>query len=57
MIALESWLIVSPARGLLFLIGGITVLLALSSARRRHDPAPLIYEEQSDTKLQSLGLN
>ena len=57
MIALESWLIVSPARGLLFLIGGIAALAALSSARRRQDPARLIYEEQSDTQLQSLGLN
>ena len=57
MVALESWLLVSRARASFFLIGGVAALMALSYARRRQDSARLIYEEQSDTQLQGLGLN
>ena len=56
MVNLEKWLLVSPARGLVFLTAGVAALIAFSSARHR-DPPRLIYEEQSDTQIQSLGLN
>jgi hypothetical protein len=56
MVALERWLLISPIRGLIFLIAGIVVIYSLSSGRRR-DSARLIYEEESNTRLQSLRLN
>jgi hypothetical protein len=57
MLALEYWLSESPVRGLLFVFGGIVMLIAIRSARRRRNSARLIYEEQSDAQFQSLGLN
>jgi hypothetical protein len=56
MVALENWLLLSPPRAFVFLIAGMTAIVALSAARRRKH-APLIYEEQSDTQLQSLELH
>jgi hypothetical protein len=57
MLALEYWLSESPLRGLFFFIGGIVLLIAIWSARRRRNTARLIYEEQADEQFQSLGLN
>jgi hypothetical protein len=56
MVALEQWLQGSSIRALLFLIAGAAIIVALSSARRQGS-ARLIYEEQPDTKLQSLELS
>ena len=57
MVALELWLSVSSTRGLIFVIGGIVTLIVFSYARRRRPSSRLIYEEQSDTQIQVLGLN
>ena len=57
MVALERWLLVSPVRGVIFLIVGIGAICAFSSARDRRNSGRLIYEEESNTQLQGLGLN
>jgi hypothetical protein len=56
MVALENWLLLSPTRVFVFVMAGVGAIVALSEARRRNR-VPLIYEEQSDGQLQSLGLH
>jgi hypothetical protein len=56
MIALEGWLISQPMRVTLFLgLGSIAISLLLSN--RQRTTSRLIFEEQSDNVVQSLGLN
>jgi len=56
LVALENWLLLSRFSIGAFLIAGVVSITALSAVRRRRH-ALLIYEEQSDAELQSLGLN
>jgi hypothetical protein len=54
MVALEKWLSVSPSRLVVFMIAGIATIAALSSNRK---PVAIIYEERSNTELQTLELS
>jgi hypothetical protein len=56
MVALESWLVVDVRRLFAFVVLALGLILILSSAGSRRR-ARLIWEEQSDAQLQSLGLN
>jgi hypothetical protein len=56
MVALEKWLQRNAGPAVIFLVAGVAVIIALSSSRRRNR-GRLIYEERSDTELQTIQLN
>jgi hypothetical protein len=56
MVALESWLVRSPARFLTLVMAAIAAIIALASVSRSR-AAPLMYEEESGTRMLSLGLD